>query len=224
MPDALPSRPTWIDISQAIERDMAVWPGDPATVIESSPPSADHPYRSSSLRVSAHAGTHMDAPRHLDAAGLGIDAFPLELSLGPGILVDLRDRSHVDAEALDEALREGPVERVLLRTRRDTAAPSAASITSYTALDLSAAEALIKAGCRLVGTDAASIGAPDDEGARVHRALLRAGVWVLEGLVLHAARPGPVELLCLPLAISGCDGAPTRALLRQEAPADVAGR
>ena len=37
---------------------------------------------------------------------------------------------------------------------------------------------------------------------------------ILEGLVLDAVEPGEYELIALPLALAGLDGAPVRAVLR----------
>jgi arylformamidase len=48
----------------------------------------------------------------------------------------------------------------------------------------------------------------------VHRALIDAGVWIIEGLDLTAVPPGPCELICLPLELVGADGAPARAIVR----------
>src|SRR5262249_24910997 len=44
--------------------------------------------------------------------------------------------------------------------------------------------------------------------------LFGAGVAIIEGLNLSDVTPGEYELLCLPLRITGGDGAPARALLR----------
>lgn len=52
-------------------------------------------------------------------------------------------------------------------------------------------------------------------GDAVHRLLLAAGVWLLEGLDLSGLSPGPVELVCLPLRLVGAEGAPARAVARQ---------
>jgi len=47
----------------------------------------------------------------------------------------------------------------------------------------------------------------------VHRILLGAGVFVIEGLDLRAAAPGRYTLVCLPLNFPDLDGAPARAIL-----------
>jgi arylformamidase len=58
------------------------------------------------------------------------------------------------------------------------------------------------------------VGGAGDESAEVHRAILGAGAWVVEGLDLSAVEPGDYELICLPVKLVGSDGAPARALLR----------
>ena len=46
----------------------------------------------------------------------------------------------------------------------------------------------------------------------LHRTLLGAGVVIVEGLDMRAARPGLHDLICLPLAVAGGDGSPARAV------------
>jgi len=48
----------------------------------------------------------------------------------------------------------------------------------------------------------------------VHRILLEAGVWIIEGLDLSQTRAGRYEMVCLPVKIHESDGAPARAILR----------
>jgi arylformamidase len=82
---------------------------------------------------------------------------------------------------------------------------------------------LVERGVRLVGADTLSIepatdgpgvrGCPPEEQYPVHRILLGAGVVIVEGLDLSAAAAGPYQLLCLPLRITGGDGAPARVAL-----------
>jgi arylformamidase len=61
--------------------------------------------------------------------------------------------------------------------------------------------------------DYLSVGGFSIDGDATHRALLEAGVVVVEGLDLSRVDPGRYELVCLPLRIAGSDGAPARALL-----------
>ncbi|HZQ88322.1 MAG TPA: cyclase family protein [Acidimicrobiales bacterium] len=79
-------------------------------------------------------------------------------------------------------------------------------------LSVDDAQMLVDNGLRLVGTDRITI---EEEGGEhpVHKLLLAAGVVILETLDLSAVEPGTYQLVCLPLKIEGCDGAPARAIL-----------
>ena len=65
------------------------------------------------------------------------------------------------------------------------------------------------------GIDYISIEAYENPGAPVHRALLQAGVLIVEGVHLLEVPPGTYEVFCLPIRIEGADGAPARVLLRE---------
>jgi arylformamidase len=67
---------------------------------------------------------------------------------------------------------------------------------------------------RLVGIDYLSVGGFHVDGAAIHRRLLGAGVWIIEGLDLRGVAPGGYELICLPLRLSGAEGGPARVMLR----------
>lgn len=51
--------------------------------------------------------------------------------------------------------------------------------------------------------------------------LLKAGIWIIEGLNLSRVRPGTYDMLCLPLKIAAGDGAPARALLKPVGPKGI---
>jgi len=48
-----------------------------------------------------------------------------------------------------------------------------------------------------------------------HHACHRAGMVILEGLVLDSVPEGPFELIALPLSIDGVEATPVRAVLRE---------
>jgi arylformamidase len=52
------------------------------------------------------------------------------------------------------------------------------------------------------------------DGAKIHKTLLQAGIWIIEGLDLSAVTGGRYEMICLPVKLHGSDGAPARAILR----------
>ncbi len=105
-------------------------------------------------------------------------------------------------------------ERVLFHTRNSDlwAHGEREFARDFVAVTEDGAQWLIERGVRLVGVDYLSV-APFRQSAPTHRALLRAGVVVVEGLNLHGVAPGMYQLVCLPLRIVGCDGSPARAIL-----------
>jgi arylformamidase len=91
-----------------------------------------------------------------------------------------------------------------------------AFVEDFVYLSLDAARHLAERGARVVGVDYLSVGGfNNSDGPEIHRVLLSNGVWIIEGLDLTNAPAGSVEMICLPLRITGCDGAPARAILRQ---------
>src|SRR6186997_186754 len=69
----------------------------------------------STLHMSAHAGTHVDAPRHYFDDAPGVDLLPLEMMLGRTRVVEIRSRTGIGAEQLSELDLSDDV-RVLFKT------------------------------------------------------------------------------------------------------------
>jgi arylformamidase len=86
----------------------------------------------------------------------------------------------------------------------------------FVALDSQAARWLVDRGIRLIGVDYLSVQLFNDKNPATHRVLLEAGVVIVEGLDLHAVKPGTYRLICLPIKLVGSDGAPARTILIEE--------
>jgi arylformamidase len=204
----------WIDISVPVRAGMLHWPDDPPVQIGLSGSIGDgDPANVSRLSMSAHTGTHIDAPRHFSDDGAGIDAMPVEAMVGPATVIEIADPAMVTARELQEhGLEAGG--RLLLRTRNSDREWWLDDFDErFVHLEPAAAELIAERGVRTVGVDYLSVGGME-AGREVHLALLEAGAWIIEGLALGGVRSGDYELFCLPLKIVGCDGAPARALLR----------
>lgn len=152
--------------------------------------------------MSAHLGTHADAPSHVVPGGGGAGTLPLERFLGRARVVDLPGRGEVGPDALPA--RALGVTRILFRTG------------GLSFLSPLAAVRLAERGARLVGTDGASVDPDDAEDLPVHRALLERGVLLLENLDLSAVDSGEYTLIALPLRLTDLDAAPVRAVLLRE--------
>jgi arylformamidase len=199
-----------LDVSRPLSPRTPAWPRDaPLRSVLTSRLGA-HAANVSCITLSAHLGTHVDAPWHVLADGATVDRLPLDAFLGPARVVDARGWPRVDARALDRARG---AERVLFRTR-DADEPGN-SFRGFAPLDAALCAELARRGVRLVGTDAPSVDAPDAAGLPAHRALALAGIPVVEGLDLAGAEPGDYEFLGLPLRLEGLDASPVRAALRK---------
>ncbi len=200
---------TLIDVTLRISEQLPVWPGDPPVHVTRV--SDDLPMLSG-LSMSCHAGTHVDAPAHFLPGGAGVDVLPLDVLVGPAWVVRLVGQAPLTASMLAGAAIPTGTVRLLIRSDNSERVVGAFD-PDFVALAPDAAAWLLDHGIRLVGIDGPSIEAYDAPGDPVHRALLAAGVIIVENLALAGVAPGAYDLTCLPLRIAGCDGAPARVVL-----------
>jgi arylformamidase len=203
-----------IDVTVPLSAELPTFPGDPPFRSEPTHRMKDgEDYNVSQLTMGTHAGTHVDAPFHFLADGTTVDELPLEILIGKARVVDLGGRDLVDRadlEALD--LREDL--RVLLKTRNSGQLRQQAFQEDYVYLTPDAATYLAQVGIKLVGFDYLSIEKFGSREFAAHKALLEAGVVIVEGLDLSEVEPGEYDMTCLPLRIAGGDGSPARVVLR----------
>ena len=202
------------DISVPIRSGGIVYPGNPEIDITLQQAVAKGAGANvSAIRFGSHTGTHADASRHFFDDGQPVDQIPLDRLIGPALLVRFPDdvRAIGAAELKAHDLRGRT--RILLRTRNSALLSQKQFVPDYTYLAPDGAEYLVDKGVELVGIDYLSIEQFHSGHHRTHRTLLAKSVVILEGLDLSAPPPGEYQLICLPLRIEGCDGAPARAVL-----------
>jgi arylformamidase len=202
-----------IDISVPNRPGQHVYPGDPEPRVE--------PVRAiargdvcnlSLLTLGSHTGTHVDAPYHFLPDGPRLGEVPLDRMIGEALVADLRGRPAVDAAALAPVpVRPGDI--LLCQTDNSARWAAPGFQRDFTYLTEDAAAWLVARGVRAVGMDYLSIERFGSADFPVHRRLLGAGVFVIEGLDLQAVAPGRYTLVCLPLKFPDLDGAPARAVL-----------
>ena len=202
------------DISVPIRSGGLVYPGNPEIEITLQQAVAKGAGANVSfIRFGSHTGTHADAARHFFDDGQTVDRIPLERLIGPALLLsfpdDLRAVSAADLSNHDLKGRK----RVLIRTRNSALLSQREFVRDYTYLAPDGAQYLVDNGVELVGVDYLSIEQFHSGHHKTHRILLERSVVILEGLDLSVPAPGEYELICLPLRIEGCDGAPARAVL-----------
>jgi arylformamidase len=190
-----------VDLTIPLSTGMSVYPGDPPLELARARSHDLDGYEVTRICLGSHTGTHVDAPRHFFAGGSTLDSFPLERLVGPGVVFDCRNWA-IDgaADRLTQQLRRCPLQQGGL----------ALLWTEGALLTVGAAKVLLDAGAGLVGIDAPSV---DAEPHPVHRLLMERNVLIAENLRgLEHLGPGPVTCAFLPLALTGTDGAPMRAV------------
>jgi len=168
---------------------------------------------SSAVSMSVHSGAHIDAPFHFVEDGITIDRLPLELFIGPALVVAIEADKYITEEHVDAVDFKDDV-RVLFKTKNSRLMRKPDYDPDFVAFSVQAAQALVARGLKLVGLDYLSVSHAGDQQVPVHRAFLDHGVVLLEGIDLSQVTPGRYELICFPIKLRGADGAPCRAVLR----------
>lgn len=210
-----------VDLSQPIRTGMQVYPGDPEVVLTTVATIAEDGYQVASLHAGSHTGTHLDAPLHSIAGGPAIDGIDLGRLVGQARIVrctglaphDVITWASVAPQLLD---LEGHA-MVLFETGWSAWFGSPRYL-EHPVLAPEVAERLLAAGITVVGVDTLN---PDstlrNEGRLpFHAALLGAGGVIIENLTeLSAVTWDRPVVSALPLALTGADGAPVRAVAMQ---------
>ena len=205
-----------IDVTVPVRPGMLTYPGDPIVSIERTSDMREGAVSNlSTVSMSTHTGTHVDPPIHFVEGGATLDALPLETFVGEALVLDLRGVGTIGAKELEVLEVPAGAERLLFLTDWSArwSEPSPAFPGVVTSVTPDGARWLIARGIRLVGTDFISIEGADDPTVPVHRALLGAGIAIVEGLDLRDAPAGRYTLWCLPLKIHDGDGGPARVVL-----------
>ena len=204
-----------IDVTVPIDSNLATYPGNTPFSLEGIKRLANGDSSNvSTLHMSAHAGTHVDAPRHFFDDGEGVESLALEMLCGRTRVVELTTRKGITAEDLAGFdLREDV--RLLLKTANSRLWGTSDFQEDFIGVTEGAARFLVDRGVKVLGVDYLSVEPYKTPGAPAHHVLLGARTIIIEGLNLRAVEPGTFEMFCLPLAVVGADGAPARVILRR---------
>ncbi len=202
------------DITRTIFAGMSVWPGDAPFELEPTGSIAEgSTVNVTSLSMSAHTGTHVDAPYHFTDDGATMEQVDPAVYWGPAQVVTIENAAGPLVPADFAAYDLGRAPRLLVHSRASEADPRVfPQEFIYPSPEL--ADYLGALGIILYGTDAPSVDDADSKTLDGHHALLRNRIFILEGLDLSNVPDGVYELAALPLKVLGGDGSPVRAVLR----------
>ncbi|MGE7924216.1 arylformamidase [Viridibacillus arvi] len=203
----------WIDISQRLDKNVAVWPGDtPFSYKINWSKNDSGSVNVGRINMSLHTGTHIDAPFHFDNEGKRVIDLDLDLYIGNAQVIHLPNKTSIGVNELSNIDLQG-VTRLLIRTdawkNRSVFPQTIPHIQPELAVYLS------EHGVRLIGLDLPSVDPLDSKELSAHHELAGHNIHILEGLVLDDIGPGNYELAALPLALVEADGSPVRAVLKK---------
>jgi len=203
------------DISVILGEQNITYPGDRPFVRESTGAIPGIKVtEESNLSLSAHAGTHLDAPAHFIPGGKHLDDYTPADFIMPAQVVEILNPEAVTVDDLEDVVTQ-PGEALLFRTGNSHSGRVVSGEFSdrYVYISGEAAQWCVDRQLRLVGLDYISVDQYGDSETPAHNILLGAGLRALETVNLAEVRPGRYTLICLPLRLKGAEGSPVRAVL-----------
>lgn len=194
-----------IDITRPLSQNILTYPGDIPPVFRQE---SHKRYVITSLHMSTHTGTHIDAPFHYLRTGDTIDTIPITSVMGTCRVLDVADAGiNITANHLKGRL-DG-TDRLLLKT---SFSGTDRFDENYPSLTTDAARFITSNKIKCAGIDSPSVESFEGDGS-VHRELLGQGCIIIELLDLSDVEEGDYNLVALPLRLTGLDGSPARVIL-----------
>ena len=175
--------------------------------------------RNTTVTMSIHTGTHIDAPSHFIKDGATIDEIPIDRFRRPGVRLDLSDMAqpgepitleHLQSAGFDPSEARDKI--VMLASGwSDQAWETERLYADNPYLAQDAAEALAEASPSALGLDFA---VDDTKPWPNHTILLGTGVLLIENLMRLPELPRDgFEVMAFPLRLVGENGGPTRVVV-----------
>jgi len=208
-----------IDISIPLSEKMPVWEGDKGISVHRVAKIENGcDFNVSRIELGVHTGTHIDAPFHVFENGKTVDQIPLDTLIGIVQVIEIPNGiSIIDKNCLMKMSFQDGIDRILFKTSNSLywETDPFSFHKEYVALNSEGAKYLVDIGLKLIGVDYFSVSSFDDL-KQPHMILLDRGIVLLENIDLRQVVPGIYKLICLPMKITGTDGAPVRAVLISE--------
>jgi arylformamidase len=201
-----------IDISMELNEKTVVWKDDEPPRLQALARIPQAPVNFTWLSFGSHAGTHIDAPYYLFNDRWTADQIPFDRLIGRCQVLDLTGVD--DMITAKELMKKDIRQKIILLKTKNSDDLMEAFNPSHVAMDESAAQYLIDKGVLTLGFDYQSF----ERGGKcdIHRMFLERSITLIDNLRLKHASAKEYELICLPVKVTGIDGAPARAILLED--------
>jgi kynurenine formamidase len=214
-----------VDLTQELTNGMPIYPGNPVPSFKRYATLAKDGVNLTSLALGSHTGTHADAPKHFIRNGIGVDEIPPKMLIGEAYVADVSFKptgSGITSSDLKSKLEDsiGADDIVICYTGCSERWGDERMNSHYTYITGGAAEYLVSKKVRAVGIDFLSVEKFKASNPIAHRTLLGSGIFIIESLssAVKQFLGRRVLLICLPIKLSGGDGAPARVIAVPIAP------
>ena len=203
------------DITVLLGEESITYPGDPVFSRELVVTLKDQgDCELSSLSMSSHSGTHIDAPSHFIQGGKSIDQYGPADFIFSALIFETKDDRIIRPEEMKN-IRIDPGDALLFKTNnsRSGRCKSGTFSEDYVHLSEEAADLCIEKGVGLIGIDYITIDRYKDATFAIHHKILGNNILILEGIDLSEVPPGHFTLFCPALKIRHGEASPVRAFL-----------
>ena len=208
LPDLKP-----IDLTLPLKKGMRGFDFETANTVQ------EHGWNARTLHIYSHAGTHMDAPLHFEAAPGTIDQYPVTSFVGKAwkVIVPVTEDSQLIevADLCDLPNRFKPGDSLLLETQWSRFVDAPKYRDHMPRISKGLAQWCVANEVKILGVEPPSVADVNnmEELTEIHRILLGGGVIIVEGLTnLDRITSSSVILAAFPLKVAGGDGAPARVI------------
>lgn len=201
-----------LDLTHTLKNNITVYPGTPGPAFIHSSTIDRDGFAESSVIMTTHTGTHIDAPCHILAHTKSLDQFPLEKFIGRGTVIDCAQTESISLAFLQskEAQLKG-VDFILFYTGWQNKWNTPQYFDPFPILTTEAVEWLLQFHPKALGFDAISVDTMTDEALPNHHLLLKQEVLIIENMANLSQLVGKdFHLYCIPLKIEGADASPVR--------------
>ena len=142
----------YIDISVPVSPNLPRWPGSPAIEFQRSLDlERGDIANDTTIRLSVHTGTHVDAPLHFVKEGSSVEQMPLDILMGTALVADVSEVEAITPDTLEALALPKGTQRLLLRTRNSQMWQTGSSEFNpdFVAITADAAQWIVDRGIRL---------------------------------------------------------------------------
>lgn len=164
----------------------------------------------------SHVGTHVEAPLHFFTHGKDVSQLPLEMFIGPAIVLDFRHKGTSEPITLEDFKAAGDIQigdRVITWTGRDNLYRTPQSHDRPYVSEEAAHWLIEDRRIKLLGTDSSGFEVRGVDHHPNHRLFYSHDVPVIECMAnLGALTKQRIYLIALPWRVQGLDASPIRAI------------